>query len=83
MRILGPKLEEHLQYQPAWNKSCLACHKGFKAGDYTTLIAIGPGNNRHSQMKCRLGEPYNAVSIEVHYACVTGFEPGEKFRYIL
>ena len=53
---------------------CPACKEPFKIGDYTTLIGLGPGNDSEEQEKARLGKPYNAIALELHYACVTGYQ---------
>ncbi len=68
LRRFGPKRVGH----PGIGKECPACHTPFKEGDYTTLIALGPGNDPESQKKHRQGQPYNAVAVEVHYSCATG-----------
>lgn len=66
----GPKLAEH----PSVGKPCPACDVPFKAGDYTTLITLGPGPDAESRQRAQRGEAYNAVAVEVHYACATGEE---------
>jgi hypothetical protein len=72
LRRFGPKTLDH----PSIGKECPACHVAFKAGDYTTLIALGPGDDPREQKRHREGRPYNAVAQEVHYACATGCETG-------
>jgi len=69
----GPKRSDH----PSIGQECPACKEPFKEGDYTTLVALGPGNDLDDQNKCRAGKPYNAVAIEVHYSCVTGIQVQE------
>lgn len=64
----GPKKKD----SPSIGKECQACNKPFVAGDYTTLVALGPGDDAESQQKCVEGRPYNAVAIELHYTCVYG-----------
>lgn len=71
-RRFGPKTADHLKNAPPRHRECPACHKEFKVGDYTTLVAIGPGDSEEGQELCRNGRPYNAVAIEAHYMCVTG-----------
>ena len=66
----GPKAVDH----PGISKECPGCHQPLKAGDYTTLVAIGPGSDPESRKKAREGYAYNAVAIEAHWACVTGEE---------
>lgn len=51
---------------------CKACQKPFKEGDYTTLVAIGPGDDPEEQAKARDGRYYNAVALVAHWSCVTG-----------
>lgn len=65
LRKFGPKEKSH----PSVGTECPACHKEFKEGDYTTLIPIGPGDNRGSQEKAKAGLGYNAVAVEVHWDC--------------
>lgn len=64
----GPKAKDH----PTVGVNCPACQTPFKEGDYTTLIALGPGGDKEAQEKCRQGRPHNAVASEVHWACATG-----------
>lgn len=64
-RKFGPKTKDH----PSIGGLCPACKLPFKEGDYTTLITLGPGDSPEAQERCRLGRPYNAVAVEVHWAC--------------
>lgn len=64
-RAFGPKIAGHYSI----GKDCPACRKQFSEGDYTTLIALGPGDNPESQQLAREGRAYNAVAVEVHAAC--------------
>lgn len=68
LRKFGPMSTNH----PSVGKVCSACSKAFKEGDYTTLVALGPGDDTEAQEKCSQGRPYNAVAVEVHYSCATG-----------
>jgi len=52
--------------------ACPACNQLFVPGDYTTLVPLGPGDDEEYQERAREGRWFNAVSIEVHYACATG-----------
>lgn len=71
-RKFGPKEED----DDSIGDECPGCQKEFKVGDYTTLVAIGPGADKEQQERARLGRPYNAVALEAHWACVTGeFDP--------
>lgn len=67
-RKFGPKGADHRSV----GKPCPACHVDFAAGDYTALIALGPGSDPEAQERAREGRVYNAVAVEVHYACATG-----------
>jgi hypothetical protein len=64
-RKFGPKSADH----PSAQTRCPACGKPFVAGDYTTLVALGPGDDVDEQRKAAAGRPYNAVAVEVHWAC--------------
>jgi hypothetical protein len=69
-RRFGPKAHDH----PSIGQDCPACRDPFKAGDYTALIALGPGGDLEAREKARTGRVYNAVAVEVHWACATGDE---------
>jgi hypothetical protein len=69
-RKFGPKDADH----PSVGKECPACHKPFEAGDYTTLVVLGPGGDEEARERAREGRPYNAVAAEVHWTCRTGQE---------
>jgi hypothetical protein len=58
----------------AVGQSCPLCPETFKAGDATTLVALGPGDDPEEREKCAAGGHYNAVAILVHWSCATGFE---------
>ena len=66
----GPKQADH----PSVGRPCPACSYPFKTGDYTTIIALGPGSDAKERQKAKEGRPYIAVSVEVHWACATGEE---------
>jgi hypothetical protein len=70
LRKFGPKTAD----DPVIGKLCPACDDPFKEGDFTTLIPIGPGKDPEQREKAMNGQAYNAVAIEVHYACATGNE---------
>ena len=67
-RKFGPKKSDH----PSIGECCLACKMPFKEGDYTTLVSLGPGDDKESMERAREGRAYNAVAVEVHYSCNTG-----------
>jgi len=64
-RVFGPKTADH----PSVGRDCPACQKPFKEGDFTTLVAYGPGDDPEAQERAAQGRPYNAVAAEVHAAC--------------
>jgi len=67
----GPKAEDH----PSIGMACVACGVPFVAGDFTVGIPLGPGRGDvEKREKCRQGGWYNAVAVEVHWACATGEE---------
>lgn len=72
-RKFGPKLSDH----PTIGKECPACGEPLAAGDYTALVALGPGSDSEEREKARESRYYNAVAVEVHWACATGFVEGE------
>jgi hypothetical protein len=53
---------------------CAACRRRMIAGEYVTLIELGPGIDPEERARCRGGSVYNAVAIPVHWACATGEE---------
>ena len=67
-RRIGPKFEDH----PTVGQPCPACTIPFLPGDYTALVAIGPGDDPESRDRARAGRSYTAVAVEVHWACRTG-----------
>lgn len=70
MRKFGPRPSDAPTDRP-----CPACHQKFQVGDYTTLISLGPGDDQEEQKRCREGQPYNVVAVEVHWICATGESP--------
>ena len=65
MRKFGPKAANH----PSIGKECPACGKPFKAGDYTTLVSVGPGDSEEGRERRDGGRVYNSVAVEVHWDC--------------
>ena len=65
---IGPKPIAH----PTIGGSCLLCQELFETNDYTTLLPLGPGANIKARSLCRAEEPYEGVSVEVHWTCATG-----------
>jgi hypothetical protein len=64
-RKFGPKLATH----PSVGTPCPACKIPFVAGDYTTLVALGPGDSAEARQRYAEGRAYNAVAVEVHWGC--------------
>jgi len=54
---------------------CPACKKVFEAGDITTMVLIGPGDDPEARRLAREGKAYTGVAIVAHWACVTGEDP--------
>lgn len=71
LRKFGPKAADH----PSVGTRCPACQVPFDVGDYTTLVALGPGDDPVSQEHARQGRAFNAQALEVHWACATGEAP--------
>lgn len=51
---------------------CLACGQTFIAGEVTTLVVLGPGNDPQAREQLLAGRPYTAVASPAHWACATG-----------
>ena len=68
MKKFGPKAADH----PTVGRACAACGVSFVAGDFTTLVELGPGNDLKEQLRARRGAPYTAVAVEIHWTCATG-----------
>jgi hypothetical protein len=68
-RVFGPKSADMAAEDTKAGRTCPGCQKPFGEGDYTTLVAIGPGDDEEAQARAREGRPYNAVAVEVHAAC--------------
>jgi hypothetical protein len=54
--------------------ACRACGQFFRAGDLTTLVPLGPGDDPEQRKRARDGRPYTAGAIPTHWACATGLE---------
>ena len=76
MKRFGPKSSD----DSSIGKFCAACHRPFIVGDYTTLIALGPGDDEEMQIKAAKGLPYTAVATEIHWDCSEG--PAMEIRGI-
>lgn len=53
---------------------CPACQVELVDGDLVAALPLGPGANPAARAACRSGGPYEAVVIELHWACRTGDE---------
>ena len=69
LHCFGPLVAEH----PMIGMTCLGCNESMSAGDYVTLIPIGPGADEEERKDARAGRPYTAVTVPVHWACGTGY----------
>jgi hypothetical protein len=67
---MGPLADDH----PSIGNECSACQQPLKAGDYVTLVVLGPGDDDGARAAAREGRPYNAVAAIAHWVCVTGKE---------
>jgi hypothetical protein len=65
---MGPKGITH----PTCGTRCPACGEPMAAGQYTTLIPLGPGADPEERLKARQRKVYNAVAVELHWGCATG-----------
>lgn len=68
LRRFGPKAPDHHTV----GNGCIICADVLQVGDYTTLLALGPGEDVEEQERARTGRSFRAVAIEVHWACATG-----------
>ena len=73
---IGPKPIAH----PTIGGSCLLCQELFTVNDYTTLLPLGPGADRESRILCKADQPYEGISVEVHWSCATGLPDVEIIR---
>lgn len=55
---------------------CPVCREPFDTGDYTTLVPIG-ADSPEEQAKATAGRWFNALAVEVHWACSGAPEPKE------
>jgi hypothetical protein len=53
---------------------CLACGGTLDPGDMVAVRPLGPGSNPQARANARAGLPFEAVTIELHWACATGDE---------
>lgn len=74
LRKCPPLAPDHPLLQAPTITPCAACGQHFAAGDVTTLIELGPGDNREDRKLARAGRSYIAAAVPVHWACATGEE---------
>lgn len=53
-------------------RDCDACKKPFKAGDYLTLVPLGPSDDEEARERSKTGRPYNAICAVLHWECSEG-----------
>jgi hypothetical protein len=70
----GPALVD----QRAVGERCPACGVKLKAEDIVAVLPLGPGSDRVARAAARTGGPYEAVAVELHWACHTGDETHGK-----
>lgn len=63
-RKFGPHDEDDTS-----GRTCPACGKPFLKGQYTTLVAVGPGDDEEARQRRDEGRVYNTVAVEVHWEC--------------
>jgi hypothetical protein len=57
---------------------CPACTVPLADGDTVAVRALGPGADPLARANARAGQPYQAVAVELHWACATGDESYEN-----
>lgn len=67
MRKMGPLAPHHPLVHDA--TKCPACHRAFAAGDFVTLVSLGPGESEEARLRRDEGRPYNAVALPLHWEC--------------
>jgi hypothetical protein len=58
--------------------TCHACGELIKRNSDVAWVPIGPGINKKERRKCRDGDTYNSIGIEIHWVCATGEESKEQ-----
>lgn len=58
----------------AVGQNCPACGVPLAAGDMVAVVVLGPGADPAARAAARGRLPYNAVAVEIHWACATGDE---------
>jgi hypothetical protein len=53
---------------------CIACSGLLATGDMVAVRPLGPGASPEARTNARAGLPFEAVTIELHWACATGDE---------
>jgi hypothetical protein len=67
---IGPLAEDHPLVRDKAN--CPACKEPINAGEFVTLVPLGPGLAPEEREKARAGLVYNAIAAVLHYSCATG-----------
>lgn len=70
MKKMGPLAADHPLVIEG--EQCPGCKKKFAAGEYLTLVMIGPGDSEENRRKHSQHQPYNAVAVPVHWECAGG-----------
>lgn len=75
--VSGPVQNQHgpaMADQRAVGQPCPACRVPLAANDWVAVLPLGPGPDPQARVNARAGMPYQAVVIEIHWACHTGDE---------
>ena len=65
----------HHQHRHRWTLPvCPGCLRMIQPGEMVTLIHVGPGEHPEERAKAVAKQPYTAVTMPAHLACVTGQE---------
>jgi hypothetical protein len=59
-------------FQAGADDRCHACPDPIEAGQWATLIHLGPGGDPTARSRARAGLPYPPVTVAVHWPCATG-----------
>lgn len=72
LKKMGPLADTHPMVND--ESTCPACNKRFHAGDFVTLVSLGPGDDPEERARARAGRHFNGIALPVHWACATGEE---------
>lgn len=58
----------------AIGQPCPACQTPIAENDWVAILPLGPGADPEARRNARMGQPYECVHVELHWACHTGDE---------